>query len=249
VSRHTRIVFFLASSAPLAALLLWALAGLPDFGSFHGGVGTLLTRAAVHERHTANTVGAIVFDYRGFDTLGEEFILFTSVIGVALLLRSFRKAKDVRPRDRVQSDAIRFGGQLLIPVVFLLGLWLAAFGYVTPGGGFQGGVVLGSAFALLWAAGSYRALKRAGPEPLVDFLGGVGAGAFVAVGLIALAADGVFLRNLLGPGHFGSLISGGSIAFLNWAAALEVAAANVLLYLEFFEEYMLALLGRKPHEE
>ena len=46
----------------------------------------------------------------------------------------------------------------------------------------------------------------------------------------------------------GSLLSGGSIPLLNWAAALEVAAANVLLYLEFFEEYVLALLGRKPGE-
>ena len=249
MTRRARIVFFVASSVPLAAFLLWALAGLPDFGGFQGGVGTLLTQAAVRERHTSNVVGAVVFDYRGFDTLCEELILFTSVIGVALLLRSFREAKDVRPPERIESDLVRIGGQLLIPVVFLLGLWLAAFGYVTPGGGFQGGVVLASAFALLWAAGSYRAVKRAGPESLVDFLGGVGAGGFVALGLFALAGDGVFLHNFLGPGHFGSLLSGGSIAFLNWAAALEVAAANVLLFLEFFEEYVLALLGRKPHEE
>jgi len=249
MSRRVRLSLFFATAPLFAAVVVRGLAGLPDFGHYRHAYGEILARAAPVERHTTNAVGATVFDYRGFDTLGEEFILFAAALGVALLLRGVRDERAGRPADRVESDAVRLLGLLMVPATILLGLWLAAFGYVTPGGGFQGGVVLASAFALLWAAGSYRAVKRAGPESLVDFLGGVGAGGFVALGLFALAGDGVFLHNFLGPGHFGSLLSGGSIAFLNWAAALEVAAANVLLFLEFFEEYVLALLGRKPHEE
>ena len=244
MTRRTRLAVFALAGPALFAFLLWALAGLPDFGHFQGGIGNLLNRVAVHERHTSNVVAAVVFDYRGLDTMGEELILFSSVMGVALLLRSFRPAREERPELRVQSDAIRLVGGLMVPVTFLLGLWLAAFGYVTPGGGFQGGVVLASALALLWAAGSYRAYKRASPEPLIDVFEGAGAGGYVAIGLIALAVDGVFLHNLLGPGQRGTLVSGGSIPFLNWASALEVAAANVLLYHEFLEEYVLALLGR-----
>jgi multicomponent Na+:H+ antiporter subunit B len=247
VTRRARIALFACSSLPLGAFLLWALAGLPDFGRFDGSVARVVVPATLRERHTANVVGGVVFDVRGFDTLGEELILFASVVGIALLLRSFRAERDVRPRHRMPSDLIRLAGQLSIPVVFLLGLWLAAYGYVTPGGGFQGGVVLAAALALLWAAGSYRALKRAGPEPVVDFFGGVGAASFVVVGLVGLGADGVFLHNLLGPGRVGSLFSGGSIALLSWSAAIEVAAANVLLFLEFFEEYVLALVGEAPH--
>ena len=38
---------------------------------------------AVPERSTTDVVTAVNFDYRGFDTLGEEFILFAAVIGVA----------------------------------------------------------------------------------------------------------------------------------------------------------------------
>ncbi len=34
-----------------------------------------------------NAVTAIVFDYRGYDTLGEATVLFTAVTGVALILR------------------------------------------------------------------------------------------------------------------------------------------------------------------
>lgn len=38
---------------------------------------------------TNNIVTTIVFDYRGFDTLGESTVLFTAVIGVAMLFRKF----------------------------------------------------------------------------------------------------------------------------------------------------------------
>jgi multisubunit Na+/H+ antiporter MnhB subunit len=38
-----------------------------------------------------NAVTAIVFDYRGYDTLGEATVLFTAVTGVALILRKVRK--------------------------------------------------------------------------------------------------------------------------------------------------------------
>ena len=245
MSRRARLAVFAACGPALFAFLLWYLAGLPAFGHFHGGIGDLLNHVAVHERHTSNVVAAVVFDYRGFDTMGEELILFTAVIGVALLLRSFRADREERPELRVESDAIRLAGQLMVPVTFLLGLWLAAFGYVTPGGGFQGGVVLASALALVWAAGSYGAYRRLNPEPLLDLLEGTGAGGYVAIGFVALAIDGIFLDNLLGPGRRGTLLSGGSIPLLNWASALEVAAANVLLYREFLEEYVLALLGRE----
>src|SRR5439155_23309562 len=126
VSRRTRLLLFAAAGPALFAFLLWTLAGLPDFGHFHGGVGNLLNRVAVHERHTSNVVASVVFDYRGLDTMGEELILFSSVMGVALLLRSFRPAREGRPELRVQSDAIRLVGGLVVPVTFLPGLWLAA---------------------------------------------------------------------------------------------------------------------------
>ncbi len=38
-----------------------------------------------------NVVTAVVFDYRGFDTLGEATVLFTAVMAVALILRRWRR--------------------------------------------------------------------------------------------------------------------------------------------------------------
>jgi len=38
-----------------------------------------------------NVVTSVVFDYRGFDTLGEATVLLCAVVGVALVLRRTRR--------------------------------------------------------------------------------------------------------------------------------------------------------------
>src|SRR5207248_9901514 len=68
-----------AGGAGMAALFLWGMAGLPPFGSYPGPYGDLLDSFAVGERKATDVLSAVNFDYRGFDTLGEEFILFVSV--------------------------------------------------------------------------------------------------------------------------------------------------------------------------
>lgn len=40
-----------------------------------------------------NIVTTVVFDYRGFDTLGESTVLFTAVVGVAVLFRRLKGGK------------------------------------------------------------------------------------------------------------------------------------------------------------
>jgi hypothetical protein len=41
---------------------------------------------AVKETGANNVVTSVVFDYRGYDTLGEATVLFTAIAGVMLLL-------------------------------------------------------------------------------------------------------------------------------------------------------------------
>jgi len=235
MTRRTRLRLFAGSATGLGALLLWAMAGLPDFGHYSGAYGRILNAAAPPERHVSSVVAAVVFDYRGFDTLGEEFILFTSVMGVALLLREVR-GDQVHRRDRVQSDAVRLVGVAFAPLLLVIGLYVVAHGYITPGGGFQGGVVLAAAFALLYVAGEYRAYRRLTPAFAVDFAEGTGAGGYAVVGIVSMLLGSAYLHNFGPLGTSGTLASGGSIAFLNIATALEVGAAFVLLFTEFLEE-------------
>jgi multicomponent Na+:H+ antiporter subunit B len=245
VTRRTRTAIFLPALAALAVLLVWAYVGLPDFGHYRGPYGFVLNRVATPERHTSNVVNATTYDYRGFDTMGEEFILFAAVVGVVLLLRSGEddRAEDVD--DTVGSDMVRVVGTLAVSGVVLVGLWLVAFGFVTPGGGFQGGVAIASGVVLLYLVSSYRAWSGIGDQTILDPLDGLGAGGYVIVGLAALVSGLPFLKNLLGPGIPGTLWSGGSAPFVNWAAALEVAAANLVLYTEFLKQYVVPLARRQ----
>ena len=98
MSERVRLGVFAAGLAGLLGLLLWGLAGLPDFGDYRGAYGEILDRVAVPERSTTDVVTAVNFDYRAFDTLGEEFILFAAVIGVASILRTLRGERVRRRR-------------------------------------------------------------------------------------------------------------------------------------------------------
>lgn len=60
---------------------------------FGQGSEIILNNTA-EETGAINAVTAVVFDFRGFDTLGEAVVLFTAVSGVAVVLRSNKKSKE-----------------------------------------------------------------------------------------------------------------------------------------------------------
>jgi multicomponent Na+:H+ antiporter subunit B len=242
MTRRVRIALLTPALLVLGALFAWAIAGLPAFGHYRGPYGYVLNQIVVPLRHTTNVVMATTFDVRGIDTMGEEFILYASVIGVTLLLRDESGARRVERRTRrFCSDTVRLVGVVLIGVGLLVGLWLIAFGYITPGGGFPGGVVLAGAILVLYLIGSHRDYRPFRNEHTLDPFEGIGAGGYVVTGIAALVAGLPFLTNLFGYGTTGTLASGGSIGILNAAAAIAVTVAMLLLFAEFLETYVVPL--------
>jgi multisubunit Na+/H+ antiporter MnhB subunit len=57
------------------------------------GVANLMVKDTMDKTGAINVVTAIVFDFRGYDTLGESFVLFTAVSGAAVILRKHKKVK------------------------------------------------------------------------------------------------------------------------------------------------------------
>lgn len=242
MSRRIRLGLLAPALLGLGTLFAWAIAGLPAFGDYRGPYGFVLNRIVVPLRHTTNVVMATTFDVRGVDTMGEEFILFSAVVGVMLLLRDESGERRAERRTRrLRSDTVRLVGVVMVGGGLLVGLWLVAFGYITPGGGFPGGVVLAGAILLLYLIGSHRDYRPFRNEHVLDPLEGVGAGGYVLTGLVALATGLPFLANLLGFGETGTLASGGSIGILNAAAGIAVTFALLLLFAEFLETYVVPL--------
>jgi len=88
----TGLIFLLV----LVAFLVWGMYLIHPFG--YPGVSDMddyMIENAQEETASNNVVAAVLFDYRGLDTLGEATILFTAVMGVLLLVRaSKRKEKN-----------------------------------------------------------------------------------------------------------------------------------------------------------
>jgi multicomponent Na+:H+ antiporter subunit B len=247
MSRRARLLLFLPAVAAVGALLVWGLAGLPDFGHYRGPYGKVLAKVAVPERKATDVVSSTTFDYRGFDTLGEEIILFTAALGLVVLLREQRgeeeepegeEGEEERNPPRT-SDALRILGLGLVGPTVVLGVYIVTHGHLTPGGGFQGGVILATALLLVYLAGRYAAMRHISPTPLVEAGEAGGAAAFVLIGLGGLIIAGVYMQNFIDSGTAKMLLSGGDIPLLNISVGLEVAGAFTLAFTEFLDQTLI----------
>jgi multicomponent Na+:H+ antiporter subunit B len=240
-----RVVTLLVLAA-FGALAVAAVAGLPDFGHPRGPYATEAPRAALEQRHVTNTVAGVTFDIRGFDTLGEELILFSAALGAALLLRSQRARDRERQAARETAEArrrlpvsLRALGAALVGPVLVLGVYVVAHGQLTPGGGFQGGVILAGALLLVYTAGQALALERVRPPELVELADAAGAAAYALIALGGAVFGTVVMANFLPFGTVGSLLSGGTIPLLNVAVGIEVAGGITLILTEFLDYALL----------
>jgi multicomponent Na+:H+ antiporter subunit B len=247
MSRRARLLLFAFAGPGLAAVMVIGLAGLPAFGHYHGIYGLLLDRDEVSLRHATDIVTALNFDIRAFDTLGEEFILFASVAGVALLLRRLRgESEESRARGIEDhrfagaSEALRSVSLVVIPLIVALGVYIVVHGQLTPGGGFQGGVVLAAGPAVILLAGRYLTLKRMAPEWALEALESVGAAAYTLIGLGGLIFASIYLKNFLPLGHPGHLLSAGMMPLNSIAVGLEVTGAFLLTWTEFLDQTLIA---------
>jgi multicomponent Na+:H+ antiporter subunit B len=249
VSRPLRMTIFALGAAGTAALLVWGLSGLPSFGDFDGRYGQLLAHMTVPERHATSAIAVSTFDFRGVDTLGEEFILFTAAVGVLVLLRGQRAgeavaAEPVRQRHpTAESLTLRSIAAALAAPVLVLGLYVVAHGHLTPGGGFQGGVILMTAFFLVYLGGTHLQLRRIRPLGAVEAAEGAGAAGFALIGLGGVFLAGAFLENWIGFGTVGNLISGGFIPLLNLSVGLEVMGAVLVIVGELLDQRFLVRKG------
>ena len=239
MSRPVRLAVFAVGGICVAALLSIAFLRMPAFGGSAHQYRDHAVAAAV--RHaTANVVSSVNFDQRGLDTLGEETILLGSVIGAAVLLRPAEEEERREPGQGGSTlQSTMLAGYLFLGTTLLLGLDLVTHGHVTPGGGFQGGVVLATGYHLLYVAGRYPALEKLRPETFFEVGEAAGAAAFGGLAIAGIGVSGTFLANVLPSGSFGGLLSSGSVPLFNVAVGVEVACGTVILLARFLEQTLV----------
>jgi multicomponent Na+:H+ antiporter subunit B len=248
MNRTARLVVFGVGCAAVVLLLGAALLRMPAFGAAHHPYRDLAVAAALAHR-APNVVTSVNFDQRGLDTFGEEAILLASVIGATALLRPGKDERRRKPPDAGRMlFATRLAGYVLLPVTLVIGADVVVHGHLTPGGGFQGGVILATGLHLVYVAGSYPALRRLRATSWYEYGEAVGMGAVVALGIAGLVAGAGFLANILPTGQFGALVSAGTVPLFSVAIGIEVASGIVVLLAGFLEQD-LATAGAGKKEQ
>jgi len=198
-------------------LLIAAIFQTMEFGSVAPIAGQAINAVAADQVGAANFVTAVVLGYRGFDTLLELTILFTAATAGGLVLG---KPAAGASRDPDSGFILRAGADLFFPLLLVVGLYIILHGHLTPGGGFQGGVILASAFfiPILARPGTSMDHRR------VSMIEGFAGASFIFIGLLAMLGGKAFLTPLLDKGELGALLSAGSLPLLYIAVGLKVGS-------------------------
>ena len=140
---------------------------------------------------------------------------------------------------------VKNAADFLLPFALVFGLCIVLHGHLTPGDGFQGGVLVASSVVLLFLGYGWDVTSR---TIHMDFLKKNEACVAILYVLLALAgvfAGTYFCRNIfydIGP--IGALLSSGNIAFMNLAVGYKVMTGVGFLLL-----LMLGLLAEKEEED
>jgi multicomponent Na+:H+ antiporter subunit B len=221
MQRLSSALFLLGLGVLIAAIL-----GTMELGNVSPLAGDAINAAAADQVGAANFVTAVVLGYRGFDTLLELTILFTAATAGGLVLG--KRRKDAR-RDPDSGFILRAGADLFFPLLLVVGIYIILHGHLTPGGGFQGGVILAAAFFIPILARPGTSLDHR----LVSIIEGLAGAGFILIGLLAMLAGEEFLTPLLAKGQLGTLLSAGTLPLLYIAVGLKVGSelAGLLAHL------------------
>ena len=129
------------------------------------------------------------------------------------------------------SKIIKTIAQKLFPFIVLFGFYLISHGHLSPGGGFQGGVVLATAIILLALSHSIEQTEKKFKSRWLNMLEKLGILTLIFLGFLGIFLGYSFLSNFLPLGKPGQIASGGLMLFFNIAIGIKVAAGvSVIFY-------------------
>lgn len=102
--------------------------------------------------------------------------------------------------DRQQSLIVKTVCRRLVPFIQLFGLYVVIHGHTSPGGGFQGGVILAASFILLAIAYGIEEMRQRFPLTALTVFTSTGVFLFAGIGVLCVLLGGNFLDYSVLPG-------------------------------------------------
>ncbi|WCL54503.1 DUF4040 domain-containing protein [Gimibacter soli] len=187
-------------AAPLLYLGFWQ----PAFGGAETPVQQHVTPWYLETTPEAidipNLVTAVLASFRGYDTLGEVFVIFTAGIGVYSILGMPKRGGAHSARSAaawlygIGHHAVpRVVSKILIPFIVLFGLYVQFHGDFGPGGGFQAGAIVASGIILYALIEGGNAARAVLPVQALLRMAVIGCLTYAGVGIATLLMGGDFL--------------------------------------------------------
>jgi multicomponent Na+:H+ antiporter subunit B len=190
-------------------------------------LGDSLLEINTQQTQSANAVTSVVTYFRALDTLGEVTILFLSIFGVSLTLENMKQKSNI---FAYENQILQIAAKVITPLIILFGIYIIVHGHLSPGGGFQGGVIIASGFLLRFLAYGDGFNLNHKIVSLFESLSGAG---FVLAGILSFLLVDKFLGNFLPLGDIGALLSGGVIPIIYIFVGLKVAS-EITVMIEYF---------------
>ena len=201
-SVHTTFLPLLVVTLTGAALV-YATFDMPHFSDpqapAHNHVAPRYIQDSAQETGIPNIVTSILASYRGFDTLGEVFVIFTAGIGVLALLgfladgsgREYWQFADTASLRR--HTILHVISKILIPLILLYAFYVQFHGEYSPGGGFQAGVIFAAAFILYAMIYGLQAVYEVISPKVLYWAMAFGVLLYAGTGVASLFMDGNYL--------------------------------------------------------
>ncbi len=195
---------------------------------------------------------ACIFLLRTFKTVEPDIRLYRHIpTGITLRIEKGGKfPEDSSDFERLDTVWIPYAlivkttCRLVIPFIQIFALYVIAHGHYSPGGGFQGGVIMGASMVLFAIAFDLRSAIRRMGERLIMLLCTLGVFIYAGTGTLCMLFDKNFLdysalADILGVDPVSARSHG--ILMVEIGVGIVVMAVMVILY------YILASAGK--HDE
>ena len=227
----------------IVVLLVITVSYLPSVGGADKPTNNLVSETYISDglkdTGAVNIVTGMILSYRAFDTFGETNVLFIATCCVMIMLMvdedKIRENKDSNDRGfEPKNDVIlQMVATLLVPIVFLFGIYIILNGHLSPGGGFSGGAMIGAGMILYVAAFGFDKIGKFFNEKVYKC---VKVTALICYGCIVTyyfltGANG--LPCLIPLGEPGKILSGGITLPINIFVGSEVACTMYAFYALF----------------
>lgn len=204
-------------------MVLLIVAGMTN--SFSSDYSETL-KTLIEESSVPNLTATIYLKNRLYDTIFEVFVFSIAVSGVWLYMKKLESTEEI---VFISETPAVISGRIAAALSFIIGIHLALWGHLSPGGGFAAGVAGGTGLVLIAITGDlektwrrYEALKLEAVEKLVLMIIPV---------MFILMITGYDLPE----GRFGYVLSGGSIPLLNLLIFFKVMVGTWLVSYVFIK--------------